>query len=154
MPAMSDKSLPAGHAGRNVAANVERLRTARRLSLRDLSERLGSAGHPMLTSTVHAIVQGKRRIDADDLVALAGALGVTPADLLQPDATATAELHPALREARNLVTRLEQMLTAGGDPGAPEMLSGYLDRALRRVQIEIEELLAESRGTGAGRAAS
>jgi thiamine monophosphate kinase len=67
-----------------------------------------------------------------------------------PEATADALAEvPALREVRNLTARIEQLLAASGDPGESEALSGYLDRALRRVKIEVEELLeqAASRAT-------
>ena len=54
------------------------------------------------------------------------------------------------REVGNLVTRIEQMLASSGDRETAGMLSGYVDRALRRVQIEVEELLAGVRAQGAG----
>ncbi len=65
---------------------------------------------------------------------------------MPPEATAeaTAEAPPALREARNLAVRIEQLLAAD-DSEAWRLASGYADRALRRVQIELEELLAQGR---------
>ena len=74
-----------GTAGRAVVANVERLRQDQGMSLRDLSVRLGQFGRPTLPSVLHRLINGGRRVDADDLVAFAKALGVSPADLLQPD---------------------------------------------------------------------
>jgi hypothetical protein len=53
--------------------------------------------------------------------------------------------HSAQREIRNLAVRLGQLLEASGATAEQEALSGYVDRALRRVQIELEELLAETR---------
>ena len=93
---------PAGEAGRNVIANVERLRQARHLSLRQLSARLAELGRPTLTSVVHWMLQGGRRVDVDDLVALADSLEVSPADLLAPPSGAEilSGSHPALRETR------------------------------------------------------
>ena len=147
MPSPEPRHTPIGPAGRNVAANIEQLRAARHLSLRRLADRLGSLGHPMLTSSVHAIVQCQRRVDADDLAALGDALGVSPGDLLLPPGDlddVLAEDHPAVREARNLTKRIEELLQAPPDPDAARALSGYVDRALRRVSIEVEELLAET----------
>jgi transcriptional regulator with XRE-family HTH domain len=70
-------------AGR-VAANVKSLRARRGLTVRDLSRRLGEIGSPMLPSTVSKLENGGRQVDADDLVALALVLGVSPNRLLLP----------------------------------------------------------------------
>lgn len=67
-----------------VAVNVATLRESRRLSVRGLSARLAELGRPILPSGVTKVEQGRRRVDADDLVALALALDVTPARLLLP----------------------------------------------------------------------
>jgi hypothetical protein len=76
------------------------------------------------------------RGEADELIA------AEPAP--PPSPPAMAEIPAALREARNLAARIEQLLAASGDPAAREALSGYVNRALRRVQIEVEELLEET----------
>ena len=74
------------------AANVARLRKARGLSLRGLSEALRKAGRSLSADAINKIENGRllddpkhrgnppqiRRVDADDLVALAAALGVSP----------------------------------------------------------------------------
>lgn len=70
-----------------VAVNVATLRESRRLSVRGLSARLGELGRPILPSGVTKIEQCRRRVDADDLVALALALDVTPNRLLLPPVT-------------------------------------------------------------------
>lgn len=83
-----------GATGIRVGANVKTLREAAGLTFRALSERLAGLGRQMLPSGLHRLEQGRRRIDADELVALALALGVTPNRLLlPPDADgATVEL--------------------------------------------------------------
>lgn len=68
-----------------VAANVKRVREARNLTVRALSQRLGDLGHPLLPSGITKIEQGERGVDAVDLVALAVALRVNPNALLLPD---------------------------------------------------------------------
>jgi transcriptional regulator with XRE-family HTH domain len=66
-----------------VARNVAELRAERGLSVRQLAARLGEVvGHSLAPSAVSKIENGERRVDADDLVALAVALGVTPNRLL------------------------------------------------------------------------
>jgi transcriptional regulator with XRE-family HTH domain len=148
MTANQAKMPEPGPAGHNLIANVEQLREVRHLSLRALSVRLGDLGHPLITSAVHAIVQGKRKVSVDDLVALAEVLGVTPDVLLSaPEAVRRhrLEVPAAVREARNLTAQIESLTAASGDPAASGLASGYVDRALRRVQIEVEELLADTR---------
>ena len=138
----STRHPPIGETGQNVIANIERLRQARRLSLRQLSVRLGELGRPTLTSGVHRTLQGGRRVDADDLVAFAAVLGVSPAELLAPpsDAEVPATDHAALREVASLADRIGEVLAAPGDPVA----AGRLKRALQKVRLEVAEVLEES----------
>jgi len=75
---------PLGASGRAVAANVERLRTQQNLTFAALSERLEALGRPIPPLGLRKIVAETRRVDADDLVGLAAALGVTPISLLMP----------------------------------------------------------------------
>src|SRR4051812_16934874 len=70
--------------GDNVRANVKRLREARSLSTGALSQRLGDMGRPIQPSGITKIETGDRRVDVDDLVALAVALRVNPSALLLP----------------------------------------------------------------------
>ena len=67
-----------------VSANVRRLRKEQNLGLRGLATKLAEAGRPLTHSAVDQIEQGKRRVDVDDLIALAAALGVSPITLLMP----------------------------------------------------------------------
>ncbi len=75
---------PLGPTGRRVADNARRLRDGQGISVRALSERLGALGRPILPSGITKIEQGARRVDVDDLIALALALGVNPSALLLP----------------------------------------------------------------------
>lgn len=65
-----------------VAQNVRDLRKERGLHLADLSERLDKLGHPLALNVLSKLENGDRRVDVDDLVALAIALDVTPNRLL------------------------------------------------------------------------
>jgi hypothetical protein len=69
-----------GPVGERVQRNVKQLRG--RIPVRELSKRLTELGRPILPSGITAIEQGTRRVDTDDLVALALALNVTPNRLL------------------------------------------------------------------------
>jgi transcriptional regulator with XRE-family HTH domain len=74
-----------------VSANVKRLRTEQNLGLRGLSNKLGEVGRPLGHSAVDQIEKGRRRVDVDDLMALATALGVSPITLLMPDMPGAAD---------------------------------------------------------------
>lgn len=67
-----------------VSENLLRLRTSRRLSLRALSESLGDGPGKLTHAAIGEIERGARRIDVDELTALAAALGVSPITLLMP----------------------------------------------------------------------
>ena len=77
---------PFGPAGRNVRRNVQRLRAQREWSYRELEERLSRVGRAIPVLALSAIEAGERRVDADDLVALAAAFDLGVEELLQPPA--------------------------------------------------------------------
>ncbi len=88
-----------GPTAERVARNVQQLRQDERLSLQALSDRLTELGQPISLGQLSKLERGDRRVDVDDLVALAAALGVSPSRLLL---TATAgpediDLTPDLR---------------------------------------------------------
>jgi len=80
-----------GPTGQTVAANLKRLRGG--ISLRELQERLRSGGHEISASGLQKIEAGVRRVDVDDLLALAVALEVTPNSLLFPPHADAREAH-------------------------------------------------------------
>lgn len=80
-------NIESGPAGRAVAANVATLRARRNLDQRGLARRTADLGRALSVSTISRIEQGDRRVDADDLVVLAMALGCTPNALLLPPVT-------------------------------------------------------------------
>ncbi len=75
-----------GPTGETVRANIIRLRTDRRMGYTDLSERLKDLDRRIPALGLRRIENGARRVDTDDLLALAIALGVSPATLLTPNA--------------------------------------------------------------------
>ncbi|MFD3698500.1 helix-turn-helix domain-containing protein [Streptomyces sp. NPDC058646] len=70
--------------GRQVAANVRRVREVRGWSTYDLSRLLKEAGRPIAPSAIAKVERGERRVDVGDLTALAAVLGVSPSSLLLP----------------------------------------------------------------------
>jgi transcriptional regulator with XRE-family HTH domain len=86
-----------GSVGQRVAKEVARLRG--RTTVRELSARLTKLGRPILPSGITKIEQGTRRVDADDLVALAVALKVTPTRLLLGPPPTDGPDDPAHEEA-------------------------------------------------------
>jgi len=71
-----------GPNGPRVMLSVSAYRHRLGWSLSELSNRLTKLGHPLHRTVLHKIETGARRIDVDDLVALALALDVTPGELL------------------------------------------------------------------------
>jgi len=116
-----------GQIGENVARNVKRFRG--RIGVRELSRRLTEIGRPILPSGITKIEQGARRVDADDLVALALALEVNPNALLMPetaDGTATQLTEDVTATAR------QSWAWAAGDNGlARWQRDGSLGAAFR-----------------------
>jgi transcriptional regulator with XRE-family HTH domain len=96
---MTTGRIELGPTGRTVAANVKRLRGERGLTLRALSATLKEAGRPLSADALNKIENGAadtepgkggepkpvRRVDVDDLMALAVALDVPVITLLVPE---------------------------------------------------------------------
>jgi transcriptional regulator with XRE-family HTH domain len=80
---MGTRKVELGKVGHQVAAEIRRRREQRKLSLQTLSDYLEVLGRPILPSGLSKIEAGTRRVDVDDLVALADALGTVPSALLR-----------------------------------------------------------------------
>jgi len=145
-----------GPVGRNLIANVERIRAERGLSLNRLSALLEEAGRAVPPLGLSRMIKAERRVDVDEAAALAAVLGVTPDVLLAPPGEAAGDPlpeHAAASAARQLAARIEDLLEAAGDPQAREFASRRVGLGLRRVQIEVEELLEGPAETGSERPA-
>lgn len=75
---------PLGETGETVRKNIRRIRDLRAVSGPELSAKLGELGRPIPPLGIHRIENGDRRVDVDDLVAIALALGISPLALLLP----------------------------------------------------------------------
>lgn len=73
-----------GPTGQAVAVNVARIRNALGMSTYKLSEELAELGRPIAASAISKIEGGTRRVDTDDLMALAVVFDVPPSALLLP----------------------------------------------------------------------
>jgi len=94
---MAIRTLGGGPTGRRIAANLAELRESRHLSQPQLAVRVQQAGGQLTATLVSKTENGDRRVDVDDLVALAIALGVSPNRLLlTADADGEVELTPTL----------------------------------------------------------
>lgn len=85
MERMAGKESARGSTSDTVRANVTAVREAQNLNYTQVSEQLARLGWSISAVGVRRIENGERRVDADDLVALAVALGVSPASLLMPN---------------------------------------------------------------------
>ena len=89
---------PIGETSRNVIANIERLLKVSGLSQRGLARALYAVGRPIPAPGIAGILKGERRVDVDELVALAKVLGTTPGALVLPPASGDGPVDDILRE--------------------------------------------------------
>jgi hypothetical protein len=130
-----------------------------------MSEEMAKAGRPILATGLHRLENGKRRIDADDLVGLAAALDVSPITLLMPftahglvelTATITAEALDGwdwMRGLRPLPWSIDQMaerlspLPAGVTDDDPDVaVEDYVAARFRLTAVPMGARLGELRG--------
>lgn len=90
-----------GPTGQRVGQRLRELRQERGLTLAALEEKLADLGRPILLSALSKIEKGQRRVDVDDLVALAQALDVSPNLLILPSPHGP-EVEVALTESTSL----------------------------------------------------
>lgn len=103
-----------GFYGQVVATNIKRLREEKNLTKPDLARLVGGLEQvkeigewELSPSKINALAitrieDGSRRVDADDLVLFAVALGVTPATLLQPYVAKVAKVPSPIGKVMNL----------------------------------------------------
>ncbi|MCD5419302.1 helix-turn-helix domain-containing protein [Rhodococcus pyridinivorans] len=81
---MVGKKIELGPTGRTVATNIAAIRTHQNLTWTDVSRRLQERGREIPPVGIKRIEAMERRVDVDDLVAIAAALEVAPVALLMP----------------------------------------------------------------------
>ncbi len=145
-----------GPTAERVASNLRRLREARGISLRALSAELKKVGRTLSADAINKIENGRpldagaaeakqvRRVDVDDLVALALVLNVSPLTLLLPS-TAGAEkveltdshavtAHTAWQWAAGQRTAMDWEPGEGVNPTAPGADPAIAAEAVEREQ--------------------
>lgn len=143
---MAAQKNPLGPTGNTVRENIKRLREAHNLTYAELSRRLEKAGRGIPTLGLSRIEEGERRVDSDDLMALAAVLGVNPNALLLPLSPGPSDLvdvtgaHRQLRaeEAWGWARGEEPLVTPGQEykPGTfretvnPPWVLAQMDRDL------------------------
>lgn len=161
---MAARPLEIGGAGAQVASQVTAHRQRRGWDQRTLAERVTAAGRPMSTSVLGKVEASARRVDIDDLVALAAALEVPPARLLSDTDDQEQEADPyAEASAPSLVRQrvLEDIDALGDledlDPTAPTLAAvavrlaqeidapASLGNSLHSLVKELRAVMAELR---------
>jgi transcriptional regulator with XRE-family HTH domain len=85
MQDLPKRRVQLGATGEQVRGNVRRLRERLGLSQAQLARQTANTSRPLASTAINEIENGARRVDVDDLLALAVALGVNPNALLMPD---------------------------------------------------------------------
>jgi transcriptional regulator with XRE-family HTH domain len=115
---MANRPIEIGPAGERAAANLAEIRKARHMEQAEVADRMNELGRPMSAPVVSKTEKLDRRIDVDDLVAFAVALGVTPNRLLLPGNVRDDELIELLPEVR--VSAMDAWKWATGDEPLPK----------------------------------
>jgi transcriptional regulator with XRE-family HTH domain len=141
---------PLGPTGETVRSNIKRIRENQRIAVTELSAKMRDLGRPIPTLGIHRIEDGQRRVDVDDLVALAVALGVSPPSLLMPNAE-TSEETVTVTGHREPLSAERAWSWFGGHPisgyKSPTALASFMTHAWprwhwRRMRPLVEKALA------------
>ncbi len=73
-----------GPTGITVGENIRRIRGEQSFTQADMAKNLAENGHPIPVASIGRIESGDRRVEVDDLMAIAIVLGVSPLALLLP----------------------------------------------------------------------
>lgn len=91
---MADKRNPPGPISEAVRANIQQRRETKNLGYAKLARKLEEIGQPIPELGLRRIEEGNRRVDPDELVALAMALETSPSTLLMPVVNESTEMVP------------------------------------------------------------
>ncbi|MEV6124883.1 helix-turn-helix transcriptional regulator [Streptomyces sp. NPDC052077] len=141
---MAARALQIGGSGSHVAEAVAAHRQRLGWDQALLARRVTEAGRPMSASVLGKVEAGTRRVDVDDLVALAAALDVPPARLLpgasDPDPGPSGQTDgPGLVRAR-----VEEDLAALGDLEALDLTAPTLAAVALRLATEVDAAASPS----------
>ncbi len=136
--------------GETVQSNIRRIRDdVLGIPVTELSRRLEALGRPIPPLGLRRIEDGTRRVDVDDLVSIAVALGVSPATLLMPE-SASAEDAVTLTGCNEQVPAGYAWEWIGGDlplPDSGESALAFYARAVPTWAAKtMEQRLLSERG--------
>lgn len=136
-PKSTRRTNDVGPTGVRTAENLRRIRDARGLSTARLSKLLEDVGRPIQPTGITKIEKKERKVDVDDLVALALVLNVSPLALLLPpvDGDESVSLAPAVEVPAWLAWEW-----AEGTSPATETIVGAGEDALLRETAAYESL--------------
>ncbi|OSZ58676.1 hypothetical protein OQI_20435 [Streptomyces pharetrae CZA14] len=134
---MAARAIQIGEAGGSVAAAIATYRQRRGWDQAYLAERVSDAGRPMSTSVLGKIESGARRVDVDDLVAVAAALEVSPSALL-PGGEERADPFEEAAAPGQVRARVLEDIAALGDLEALDTTAPTLAAIAVRLAQEID----------------
>jgi hypothetical protein len=111
---------PLGPVGNYVVENFNDLLNDRGLSYAELSALLAKLGRPIPPLGVSRIAKGNRRVDVDDLVAIAIALRVNPSALLLPRHGGMDDVIELTPEVKRSLSRAWRWMDGAGPLPASE----------------------------------
>jgi transcriptional regulator with XRE-family HTH domain len=114
---MAKREMEPGAVARRAADNLAEIRDGRRMSQAELADHMNQLGRPVTASVISKTEQLDRRLDVDDLVAFAVALGVTPNRLLLPGSISESE--PVELTPEVCVSAMDAWKWATGDEPLP-----------------------------------
>lgn len=132
---MASRPVEIGKIGQYVAGAVARLRGNKGWEQRELAERVTQAGRPLSASVLSKIESGARRIDVDDLVAIAAALEVSPSLLLLAAPAAEGDPVPVPPANASVAAAVREDIEALGDLTG---LEPSLSEMACRLAVEID----------------
>ena len=126
---MTVKKIDLGPTGMTVARNIRQFREDRRLGYAELSRLLAAHKREIPPLGLRRVEAGARRVDADDIVALALALNVSPLALLLPteDSPLVPQSEPDSVERIWLWGKGQRALPLSDDPIAFVRTQTHLD---------------------------
>ena len=137
---MAARPIQIGEAGGHVAAAITRHRQRLGWDQAGLADRVTAVGRPMSASVLGKVEAGARRVDVDDLVALAAALDVPPASLLPGDVDEVANGDPfaAAADAGSVTARVVDDIAALGDLDVLDATAPTLAAVAVRLAREVD----------------
>lgn len=121
---MTEKQkTPLGPVGEALRHNIRRIREDRRITYVELSERLSNVGRPIPVLGLRRIERGERRVDVDDLAALAVVLDTPPVDLMVPSDAGHNDLYGVTPGVSTRADVAREWISGTGFLTVPETLA-------------------------------